>query len=41
MIQAMSFDLPAHDVATKQFWIHPSLPEVIENALLVLPPPAD
>ena len=41
LIQAMSFDLPARDVATKQYWIHPSLPEVVENALLSLPPPAD
>ena len=41
LIQAMSFDLPARDVATKQYWIHPSLPEVVENALLSLPPPAE
>ena len=41
LIQAMSFGLPARDVATKQYWIHPSLPEVIENALLALPAPAD
>ena len=39
LIQAMSFGLPARDVATKQYWIHPSLPEVIENALLSLPLP--
>ena len=39
LIQAMSFDLPARDVATKQYWIHPSLPEVVENALLSLPLP--
>jgi mycothione reductase len=39
LIQAMSFGQPAHDVATRQYWIHPSLPEVIENALLALPAP--
>ena len=37
LIQAMSFGLTAWDVATRQYWIHPSLPEVIENALLALP----
>ena len=36
LIQAMSFDLNARDVATKQYWIHPAMPEVIENALLQL-----
>ena len=39
LIQAMSFGQTAHEVATKQMWIHPSLPEVIENALLALPAP--
>jgi mycothione reductase len=45
LIQAMSFDLPAQDMARGQYWIHPALPEVIENALLALcgeppwPPP--
>ncbi len=39
LIQAMAFGQTAHDVATKQYWIHPSLPEVIENALLALPAP--
>lgn len=45
IIQAMSFDLPAQDMARGQYWIHPALPEVIENALLALcgeppwPPP--
>ena len=37
LIQAMHFGQTAHDVATKQYWIHPALPEVIENALLKLP----
>ena len=40
LIQAMCFGQTAHDVATKQYWIHPSLPEVVENALLALPSPA-
>lgn len=45
IIQAMAFDLPAQDMARGQYWIHPALPEVIENALLALcgeppwPPP--
>jgi mycothione reductase len=39
LIQAMAFGQTAHDVAKKQYWIHPSLPEVIENALLALPAP--
>lgn len=34
LIQAMHFGQTAHDVATKQYWIHPALPEVVENALL-------
>jgi mycothione reductase len=36
IIQAMAFDLPAQDMARGQYWIHPALPEVIENALLAL-----
>nr|WP_090343680.1 mycothione reductase [Mycolicibacterium malmesburyense]CRL74830.1 mycothione reductase [Mycolicibacterium malmesburyense] len=36
VIQAMAFDLPAQDMARGQYWIHPALPEVIENALLAL-----
>ncbi|RUP86772.1 mycothione reductase [Dermabacter sp. HSID17554] len=36
LIQAMSFGLDARDIATKQYWIHPAMPEVIENALLQL-----
>lgn len=45
LIQAMSFGLAAQDMARGQYWIHPALPEVIENALLSLygepswPPP--
>ena len=34
LIQAMSFGLAAQDMARGQYWIHPALPEVIENALL-------
>jgi mycothione reductase len=36
LIQAMSLGQTAEEVATKQYWIHPALPEVIENALLGL-----
>jgi mycothione reductase len=36
LIQAMSFGLPAQDMARGQYWIHPALPEVVENALLAL-----
>jgi mycothione reductase len=36
LIQAMNFGLPAQDMARGQYWIHPALPEVIENALLAL-----
>lgn len=36
LIQAMSFGLDAQDMARGQYWIHPALPEVIENALLAL-----
>ncbi len=36
LIQAMSFGLPARDMARGQYWIHPALPEVVENALLAL-----
>jgi mycothione reductase len=45
VVQAMSFGLGAQDMARGQYWIHPALPEVIENALLELcgeppwPPP--
>jgi mycothione reductase len=37
LIQAMSFGLPARDMAEGQYWIHPALPEVVENALFALP----
>ncbi len=36
IIQAMSFGQTAKQVAEEQYWIHPALPEVIENALLGL-----
>jgi mycothione reductase len=36
VIQAMSFGLDAKDMASGQYWIHPALPEVVENALLGL-----
>lgn len=36
VVQAMAFDLPAREMARGQYWIHPALPEVIENALLAL-----
>ncbi len=34
LIQAMSFGQRAVDVARGQYWIHPALAEVVENALL-------
>ena len=37
IIQAMSFGLPAREMARGQYWIHPALTEVVENALLGLP----
>lgn len=36
MIQAMSTGQTARDIATAQYWIHPAMPELIENALLQL-----
>ena len=36
LIQAMAFGTPARELATGQYWIHPALPEVVENALLGL-----
>ncbi len=36
LIQAMSFGLAGQDMARGQYWIHPALPEVVENALLAL-----
>jgi mycothione reductase len=37
LIQAMSFGLDARSMATGQYWIHPAMPELVENALLKLP----
>ncbi|HYN67638.1 MAG TPA: mycothione reductase [Ornithinibacter sp.] len=39
LVQAASFGQRAHDVARGQYWIHPALAEVVENALLGLPLP--
>ncbi|WP_199253499.1 mycothione reductase [Mycolicibacterium mengxianglii] len=36
LVQAMSFGLGGQEMARGQYWIHPALPEVIENALLAL-----
>ncbi|RAU91233.1 mycothione reductase [Mycobacterium colombiense] len=36
LVQAMSFGLTAPEMARGQYWIHPALPEVVENALLGL-----
>lgn len=36
IIQAMSFELDAYSMARGQYWIHPAMPELIENALLKL-----
>lgn len=36
LIQAMSFDQPVRGLARGQYWIHPALIEVVENALLGL-----
>jgi mycothione reductase len=36
LIQAMSFGQRVSDVAEGQYWIHPALAEVVENALLAL-----
>ncbi|MCZ4141496.1 mycothione reductase, partial [Escherichia coli] len=36
MITVMAFGLDVREVATQQYWIHPALPEVTENALLGL-----
>jgi mycothione reductase len=37
LIQAMSFGLGVASMARDQYWIHPALSEVVENALLKLP----
>ena len=36
LIQAMSFGISARDLPRGQYWIHPALSEVVENALLNL-----
>lgn len=36
LVQAMVFDLSVDDIARKQYYIHPALPEVVEQALLEL-----
>ena len=36
LITIMAFDMDLREVVRKQYWIHPALPEVIENALLGL-----
>jgi mycothione reductase len=37
VIQAMCFGLDARSMARGQYWIHPAMPELLENALLKLP----
>jgi mycothione reductase len=37
LIQALSFGQDVREVARRQYWIHPALAEVVENALLRLP----
>lgn len=37
LIQAMSFGLSAREMGRGQYWIHPALVEVVENAVLALP----
>ncbi|WP_405473701.1 mycothione reductase [Paenarthrobacter ilicis] len=36
MITVLAYDLDLRDFAEKQYWIHPALPEVTENAVLGL-----
>ena len=36
LVQAMAFGTTAHELARGQYWIHPALAEVVENALLGL-----
>jgi mycothione reductase len=36
LVQAMTFGLGVREMASGQYWIHPALTEVIENALLGL-----
>lgn len=37
LVQAMAFGQSAREVARGQYWIHPALTELVENALLALP----
>ncbi|HEV2639157.1 MAG TPA: mycothione reductase [Actinocrinis sp.] len=37
LIQAITFGLDARTMARGQYWIHPAMPELLENALLDLP----
>jgi mycothione reductase len=37
LIQAMSFGQRADELARGQYWIHPAMAEVVENAILALP----
>lgn len=36
LIQAMEFEIPVPELARRQYWIHPAMAEVVENALLGL-----
>ncbi|ALC06189.1 Mycothione reductase [Corynebacterium deserti GIMN1.010] len=36
LITIMAFGIDVREAATKQYWIHPALPEVVENGLLGL-----
>ena len=40
LIQMMAFDQPVAEMVRGQYWIHPALTEVVENALLGLDVPA-
>jgi mycothione reductase len=39
LIQALTFGLGVREMARGQYWIHPAMAEVVENALLKLPLP--
>ena len=39
LVQGMAFGLRVHEMARGQYWIHPALAEVVENALLGLDVP--
>ena len=36
LVTIMAFDLDLREIPRRQYWIHPALPEVVENALLGL-----